>query len=290
MKTTIVTGLLGSGKTSFIKNTLSSESAGTVVLVNDFGSLGIDGEAVSAGGLQSVELPSGCVCCTLRTDLLSAIRRIRQEYDPRHLVVEPSGTASASSVISALNDAGVWEMCVVAVVDATEFMDLYEAEIYGPFFTDQISSADVVLLNKSDLADEGLLVRTEDFLSGLNPGGVLMRTVHAAVDISTLTDSTHRIGADEVREHPFAFQSVSVHLGDGASALRMREVFGRLQQGAFGAVVRAKALCMTDEGALRFDLAAGRVHEEVFSKAPESSRLVVIGTGIEELRLRSFLK
>jgi G3E family GTPase len=65
MQTTVVCGQLGSGKTTFIQNILRHANARTVVLVNDFGKLGIDGEIISSAGIDTIELPSGCVCCTL---------------------------------------------------------------------------------------------------------------------------------------------------------------------------------------------------------------------------------
>ena len=71
MKTTIVCGLLGSGKTTFIRSFVKHRHERTVVLVNDFGAVGIDGEVFSAGGIESVELPSGCVCCTLKFGLIT---------------------------------------------------------------------------------------------------------------------------------------------------------------------------------------------------------------------------
>ena len=76
MKTTIVCGLLGSGKTTFIKNHIKHAAEKTVVLVNDFGAAGIDGEIFSASGIESVELPSGCVCCTLKLDLITTIKKV----------------------------------------------------------------------------------------------------------------------------------------------------------------------------------------------------------------------
>lgn len=68
----------------------------TVVLVNDFGAAEIDGEIFAAGGIESVELPSGCVCCTLKVDFITTIERIVRQFAPEHLVIEPSGVASPS--------------------------------------------------------------------------------------------------------------------------------------------------------------------------------------------------
>src|SRR5512143_2198207 len=102
MKTTVVCGLVASGTTTSIKNILRDRKEKTVVLVNDFGAAGIDGEIFSAGGIESVELPSGCVCCTLRTDLITTITKIRNQFNPQQLFIEPSGIASSTAVIEAI--------------------------------------------------------------------------------------------------------------------------------------------------------------------------------------------
>ena len=107
MKTTVVCGLLGSGKTTFIRNFAARVRRKTVVLVNDFGKTGIDGEILSRRGIESVELPSGCVCCTLKFDLITTVQRIMKQFSPEHLLIEPSGVASPSGVLEALESAGV---------------------------------------------------------------------------------------------------------------------------------------------------------------------------------------
>ena len=103
MKTTIVCGLLGSGKTTFIQNFLRDSREKAVVLVNDFGKTGIDGEIFSASGIKSIELPSGCVCCTLKTDLITTIEKIISTFAPEHLIIEPSGVASPSACLRRLS-------------------------------------------------------------------------------------------------------------------------------------------------------------------------------------------
>src|SRR5512142_3020661 len=138
MKTTVVCGLLGSGKTTFIRNYVRGLSGKVVVLVNDFGAAGIDGEILSAGGIESVELPSGCVCCTLKFDLITTIQRITKQFAPEHLMIEPSGVASPSGVLDALAGAGEAPASVVGIVDAVEFAELLESGMYGRFFEEQI--------------------------------------------------------------------------------------------------------------------------------------------------------
>ena len=136
MKATVVCGVLGAGKTTFLQNALRNNTEKVAVLVNDFGDAGIDGEILSSGGIETIQLPSGCVCCTLRADLVSAVRQIGQRIAPKHLLIEPSGVATPSAVLEALATCDVAPVTVVGIVDATDFVKLYEAQIYGQFFED----------------------------------------------------------------------------------------------------------------------------------------------------------
>src|SRR5512139_968435 len=131
MKTTVVCGMLGSGKTTFITQFAKHLQGRAVVLVNDFGRAGIDGEIFSAGGIESVELPSGCVCCTLKFDLITTVRKIIGNLAPEHLLIEPSGVAAPSGVLEALETLPVGQVTVVCIVDATEFLELSDADAFG---------------------------------------------------------------------------------------------------------------------------------------------------------------
>src|SRR5512143_3869521 len=181
MKTTVVCGLVASGTTTSIKNILRDRKEKTVVLVNDFGASGIDGEIFSAGGIEAVELPSGCVCCTLKFDLITTITKIVGEFAPQHLVIEPSGVASPSGVLEALESAGIEDVSVIGIVDATEFAELHDSGMYGSFFEDQLVRSDVVLVNKTDLAGEENIRGTIRRIEAVNPRAIVLRSVNAEV-------------------------------------------------------------------------------------------------------------
>ena len=129
MKTTIVCGMLGAGKTSFIQDQLTRQDGKTVVLVNDFGETGIDGEILSLGGIDVKELPSGCVCCTLKFDLITTIEKILRDWNPDHLMIEPSGIASPSGVMEALDALHLQPVTVVGIIDVTEFLEAHASEM-----------------------------------------------------------------------------------------------------------------------------------------------------------------
>jgi G3E family GTPase len=280
MKTTVVSGMLGSGKTTFIGNLLRDASERAVVLVNDFGALGIDGEIVSAGGVEAVELPSGCVCCTLKFDLITTIERVLAAYAPAHLVIEPSGVASPSGVLEALASAKVGPATVVGLVDASEFLELHRAEMFGTFFVDQIVNADVILVNKTDLAGEEETRETVAVIEGLNPAAVVLRTVHAALD-APLPQGRRAAGIVHAGHAHFRFETVSLRLAAGVPGERVRRLLRDLAAGRHGKVVRAKALIDTGEGPWRFDLTFGTLADAPFARPVAESRMVVIGEALD---------
>jgi G3E family GTPase len=279
MKTTVVCGLLGSGKTTFIRNFAQGSKEKTVVLVNDFGKAGIDGEIFSAGGIESVELPSGCVCCTLKFDLITTIQRIRKQFSPEQLLIEPSGVASPSGVLEALESAGIGRATVIGIVDAGEFAELYESGMYGSFFEDQIVNSDVILVNKTDLADEAMIVGAERMISAINPRAILFRTVNAEINVRLPEAPLQRTIVPSGCH--FHFETLSFKLADRTEITVVQKLFDDLSRGKFGRVARAKALVGTSTGPYRFDSTFGKIDMVRFEKDVEESRLVVIGEGLD---------
>lgn len=285
MRTTVVCGLLGSGKTTFIRNFVKGVTGKAVVLVNDFGAAGIDGEIFSAGGIEAVELPSGCVCCTLKADLITTVQRIVREFAPQHLLIEPSGVASPSGVLEALASAGVNTVSVAGIVDATEFTELYGSGMYGSFFEDQIKNSDVILVNKTDLAGEEKTAETRRMIESLNPRAVIFRTKNAVIDASLPNL------ASEGRKIPFKgphfhFDTASFRLEGRTGLASLIKLFEDLTMKKHGNVVRAKALVSTDQGPYRFDISFGKVDHQRFEKDIADSRIVIVGERLDHESIR----
>ena len=286
MKITVVCGLLGSGKTTFIRNFVKGMTEKAVVLVNDFGTAGIDGEIFSAGGIESVELPSGCVCCTLKFDLITTINKIAKEFSPEHLLIEPSGVASPSGVLEALASAGAELVSVVGIIDATEFTELYDSGMYGSFFEDQITCADVILVNKTDLVREEMTIEAINRIGTINPRAVLFRTVNA--EIREPMTEIPRMARDPRSHHAhFNFNTMAIRLEKTVDFDSFNKRFNELARGKYGTIVRAKALVQTEKGPYRFDIVLGKVDRVPFERDIEDSRIVIIGEGLKQEAFRS---
>jgi G3E family GTPase len=185
----LLAGFLGAGKTTLLKRILSWEAdlSETVVLVNEFGDIGIDGSLLKKSGSDVVELTSGCICCTLSADLRQSLTRIWNRFKPRRILVESSGVADPKSIASVLKDPGLRQYMdlekTITVLDA----DFWEArEAFGPLFYNQLEMADLILLNKIDLAKQELIPQFLKEIHEAMPGCRVIPTIHCGIDPESL--------------------------------------------------------------------------------------------------------
>jgi G3E family GTPase len=155
----VVFGFLGSGKTTFISRILRDWGTAEkiVVLVNEFGDVGIDGTLLTSRGGNVVEMPSGCICCTLQADFRSQMLEISRSMRPKRVIVEPTGVATIAQIRSIV-DAQLFEDVIekihhIMIADATGFMGLYRANRH--FVESQVKNAHLVLLNKQGGEEKG---------------------------------------------------------------------------------------------------------------------------------------
>ena len=145
IKVDIISGFLGAGKTTFIKELISKVYGDEkiVLIENEFGEIGIDSRFMQDAGIEVTEMNSGCICCTLVGDFARALKLVSEEYGPDRIVIEPSGVGKLSDVAKAVigveEDAGVGIEHLITVVDGKK-AKMYMKN-FGEFFNDQIEHA-----------------------------------------------------------------------------------------------------------------------------------------------------
>jgi G3E family GTPase len=155
-KVILLAGFLGAGKTTLLKKILSwsSDPSRTVLIVNEFGEIGVDAALLKGTGSGIVEMRGGCLCCTLRGDLKATVREVLNRYDPKQVFIEATGVADPVPVLEALHDRDFEERLEVFKVIAVLEADLWEnRDSFGAFFMRQLERADLILLNKIDAVE-----------------------------------------------------------------------------------------------------------------------------------------
>ncbi len=156
MPLTVIGGFLGSGKTSLLNHILSgTEGERIAVLVNDFGALNIDARLIVAVEGETVSLANGCICCSIRDDLLSEVLRLLAlEPRPERIVIETSGVSQPIAVAETFQAPAIQGLVdldgMIGVLDADLLLDPEAG--YSDLAYDQVRTADLVVLNKCDLA------------------------------------------------------------------------------------------------------------------------------------------
>jgi G3E family GTPase len=230
---TVLSGFLGAGKTTLLNHVLGNrEGRRVAVIVNDMSEVNIDAQLVAEGATLSrtdeklVEMTNGCICCTLRDDLLQEVGRLAQEGRFDYLLIESSGISEPLPVAmtftfpfaegSSLSDLARLDT-LVTVVDGASFLRDYlsarnlreEGMAMGPQDTrtladlliEQVECANVIVVNKSDLAHPHDLARTEALLHTLNPEAHIVRAEHGQVPLD-LIFHTGRFDMERIRDSP----------------------------------------------------------------------------------------
>ena len=232
----IVSGFLGAGKTTLVRYLLEDaqrEGVRVAVVSNEFGELGIDQALLGDTAEGYVELEGGCVCCKLSDELVETLQMLWERVRPDRVIVETSGIALPHDV--QLNfwrePVSQWAGDDVAVVVVNAEQVAAERELEGTF-EDQVSSADLLLLNKLDLVADDVRERIERRLAELAPATPILRGVRGQVDPSVLfapdaaaLDQRRRGRADKPHAHEsFQASELEVEPGvDPAELLRRLE-------------------------------------------------------------------
>ena len=155
-KIDIISGFLGAGKTTFIKQLLKEAIAGekVVLIENEFGEIGIDGGFLRDAGIEIREMNSGCICCSLVGDFGKSLEEVLTKYHPDRVIIEPSGVGKLSDVMKAVRD--VASEIEVMLNSAVTVVDVNKCRMYmknfGEFFNNQIENAGTIILSRTDIA------------------------------------------------------------------------------------------------------------------------------------------
>ncbi len=210
---TILTGYLGAGKTTLLNNILNTDhNMRIAVLVNDFGVINIDTKLIVEVEGETISLSNGCICCTIRDDLIESVSGLLDsENPPDYIVIEASGVSDPAQVVLTFNRSAIQSQVridsIITVIDAEQFN-----EIKGKpeqLIREQLRVADIVVLNKIDLVDDDQLENMRNIIQDIVDKPRILETSYANVPPELL------IGIDiNNRERTMQTPQHNVHVHD----------------------------------------------------------------------------
>lgn len=291
----LVTGFLGSGKTTFLRRVAAAPQGRQVVfLVNEFADLNIDAQRVRGLGIDVFEVSGGSLFCECKVrDFISNLDRISRHYlgsggTLRGVVIETSGIADPEVMAKLLVDTGFSERFVLsrvlALVAPYRFEDFLRAY---PNLGSQVRTADCVLLNKTDLATPEELDAVERRISALKPEVVILRTRFAEADVSlwdplpVMREETGRLSG---RSNPYASLTLVPPADGGVSALRA------LCERHAARLLRVKGIVVEAGRAIEVDFSSGQFAAVELDRPAAAPQLVIVVDERDEAWARSLFE
>lgn len=180
IKIDIISGFLGSGKTTLIqkllKEVLNKEKV--VLIENEFGEIGIDGGFLKDAGIEITEMNSGCICCSLVGDFGKALNQVIEEYHPDRILIEPSGVGKLSDVMAAVEKVTVpGEIQLNSLVTVVNGMKCKVfMKNFGEFFNNQVAYAKTIILSRTQNMTEEKLLAAVDLIRQVNKDAAVVTT------------------------------------------------------------------------------------------------------------------
>lgn len=303
MKVLIVSGFLGAGKTTFIKELLRKTDIKPVILENEYGDNDLDKRDLSgsAGELQILEFMEGCVCCTKKDTFLNSIIAISASLDPEYLIVEPTGVGKLGNILENVNAVTYEriELLPPVVILCPQSFHEYVND-YPDIYRNQIENAGVVVFSKQENADPGFLSLIESEIRKIRPDIIIQSEHYSKMDegwflslfeggdknkrLTSLdaprkqdNSSPEEIPLDEISLRGMTFKSP----GSLVSFLQS-VIFGK-----YGNIVRAKGVVKAGDETLRFDLADSTYAIKEEDASTSIIQAVFIGRDLKGDELRS---
>ncbi|MEM9447556.1 MAG: GTP-binding protein [Cyanobacteria bacterium P01_E01_bin.6] len=304
---TVLTGYLGAGKTTLLNRILTHEHGKKVaVIVNEFGEVGIDNQLVIDADEEIFEMNNGCICCTVRGDLIRIIGNLMQRRDRfDHLVIETTGLADPAPVIQTffVDEDMQTQLsldAVVTVVDSHHIHQHWDSDEAQ----EQIAFADVILLNKADLVSEADLADLEQRIRDMNALVKIYRTRDSAIemdailgvnafDLNRALDIDPQFLSEDAHEHDESVYSTAVVESGAVDVEKLNTWMSDLLQTQGPDIFRMKGILNIEGEDQRFVFQGvhmifdGRPDRPWKSDAERKNELVFIGRNLDEEKLRA---
>ena len=194
-KIDIISGFLGAGKTTLINRLIKEAYSGekVVLIENEFGEIGVDGGFLKDAGIEISEMNSGCICCSLVGDFSEALKKVKNDFAPDRILIEPSGVGKLSDIVKAVESARLDD---TVLNSATVVVDVNKCKMYmknfGEFFNDQISNAGCIVFSHTDKTTDARLAEALSLVREKNATSTIITTPYDKLEIKDIIETIEK--------------------------------------------------------------------------------------------------
>ena len=293
MKILLVSGFLGAGKTTFIKELAKNINLEFVVLENEYADIGVDGDFLDEKNLNVWEMSEGCICCSMKGDFKSSIKRIYSEINPEYLIIEPTGVGMLSSIIENIreidnNDIEI--LSPITLIDITSFNEYLET--FNNFFIDNLKNTEKVILTKLENSSHFEIENIKNEILKINNNLEILTTDYRTFPKKWFGEILNKSIDNKIIDKNF---SLKTHINlrtfskENINLKTMDELglfLNKLVNGDFGKIYRAKGIVKIDGYWGKFNLVYKNFEMEPITDA-KGPKIVIIGNNLDIENLKN---
>ena len=293
MKILLVSGFLGAGKTTFIKEMAKNINLEFVVLENEYADIGVDGDFLDEKNLNVWEMSEGCICCSMKGDFKSSIKRIYSEITPEYLIIEPTGVGMLSSIIEnirEINNNDIEILSPLTLIDITSFNEYLET--FNNFFIDNLKNTGKVLLTKLKNFNHFEIENIKNKILEINNNLEIIATDYRTFPKEWFREILNKSIDNKIIDKNF---SLKTHINlrtfskENVNLKTMDELglfLNKLVDGDFGKIYRAKGIVKVDGYWGKFNLVYKNFEMEPITDA-KRTKIVIIGNNLDIENLKN---
>lgn len=283
MKTVILSGFLGAGKTTFLKSLLKRlENA--VVLENDYARANIDTELLKSENLEIVSMEEGCICCSKGGDFASSVLTIANTLRPDYLIIEPTGLGFLSRVVENIKKVEYEGIEILNPITVVDYQNIESTmKDYRDLFVDQVANAGHIIISKAEtVPDSQIRERIKNF-EDLTDAEIHIRHYSTFDDSQwrALIETSHEYALKTYAERGMNIETLSYRNVEFHDFHTLGTNINAICQGRFGKVLRGKGLIRVAGQNAKLDIVQGNFTIEPYGPI-EKTELVFIGEGLEK--------
>jgi len=301
IKLDVIAGFLGAGKTTLIKQLLKdvSRKEKIVIIENEIGEVSIDTLDLQDLRATIKEITSGCICCSLSTNLITTINAIGEEGSVDRIIIEPTGLACLSDLLGMFDylNKSIFKINLIITI-----LDAYKLEFFagnfGTFFSDQIRKSKTIILSKMDIASEGDIKFAKYYANTLNPFTSIIETSWDKINIEYLENLLQNTQITQKKSHQLhkykksfdGFENITIKPKELYSKDVLFLILKEIKSKAYGYIIRMKGFLSLDENtSMKIDYVLGQIYIKETNLKSENI-LVIIGKELNATKLKEIFK
>ena len=286
MKIYIISGFLGAGKTTFIKEFYTRNPFKKIAIIeNDFGDVSVDATILKTENIFVSEINSGCVCCTLKGDLIRAIAEIKKTYNPDILLIEPSGVSKLSEMLEIVSKNNNDDVIAVTIIDV-ERASLYYQN-FGDFYENQIMFADYLFLNRKSNPEQ--VVEVKELITTLNPTATIIEEEFAdEIFLDFINQEEWQAFHSDHHHADEHFQTLTYRIQQSLTKQMLNAIQIQLYDVAFESIVRLKGVVDVAGQKMLLQYVSGDFQVTPID-SEELSLITIIGNNLSKTKIEQIL-